>query len=200
MAVVLLAAAAATTALLLGGAGAAATASAGSPATSYAALSGTEPTELPLVDSVPGPGEPHPSGPTWPAQTPEGATNWPIAASIRKIPLSTPGLSGWIASSTAGGVCVLLYDGAPVKGIAAVNFGCSTAAQVDRGATVEVSEIPGQPGKVISAGVVPDGVTSVSSTMADGSTDTVGVQGNAWSRVTDQPAAAGQETTETTGG
>jgi hypothetical protein len=79
-------------------------------------------------------------------------------------------------------------------------MGCSTTEGFARGASAEVSDIPGMPGKVIAVGVVPDGVTSVTTTMVDGSTQTVPVNGNAWARVGDQPAAAGGQSTETIGG
>jgi hypothetical protein len=107
------------------------------------------------------------------------------------VPLSVPGLSGWIASSIEGGICVLLYDGAPVGGVKAVYSGCSAEARLDRGASVEVSDIPGMPGRYLAAGVVPNGVSEVRFTMADGSTYTAPVKDNAWVRDTNQPAASG---------
>lgn len=94
---------------------------------------------------------------------------------------------------------MLLYDGLPVHGVAALDIGCSTPGGA-RGADVEVSEIPGSPGETIAAGVVPDGVSSVSETMADGSTATSAVAGNAWARVSDVPAAPDEQPTETIGG
>jgi hypothetical protein len=123
-----------------------------------------------------------------------------VSSSIRRLSLSVPGLSAWIARSGEGGICVLVYDGVPVEGASAVDMGCSTPEGIARGASVEVSEIPGMPGKVIAAGVAPDGVTSVTTTMADGSTETSPVSDNAWARVGDEPAAAGQQSTETIGG
>jgi hypothetical protein len=195
-------AAAATAVLVIGGHRATAGASSASAASaSYAALASDEPSGLPLVTShgerPPG----VPAGPTWPAQPPEGSTaSWPLASSIRRVPLGEPGLSGWIATSIEGGICVLLYDGAPVEDNAAIYSGCSAEARLDRGASVEVSDIPGKPAEVIAAGVVPDGVTAVSFTMADGSTDTVPVRDNAWARVGDQPAASGKAPTLITGG
>ena len=191
---------AALLALMLGGGGAGATAAAGISTGSYAALAGDEPSGLPLVAShtkrTPG----SPSGPTWPAVAPAGARNWPIGASIRRLHLSTPGLSAWIARDSNGGVCILLYDGADVSGVAAVYGGCSPQGQTGRGASVEVSEIPGRPGEVIAAGVVPDGVTEVSTRLASGQTAYSQVSGNAWSRISDQSAAPGAQTTEITGG
>jgi hypothetical protein len=184
--------------LLTGGGSSAGASSASAP--SYAALASTEPSGLPLVESH----HPHragdPVGPTFPAQPPEGATGWPLASSIRRLSLSEPGLTAWIARAVNGGVCVLLYDGEPVEGVSAIDMGCSAPEGAARGAGVEVSEIPGMPGKTIAAGVVPDGVTSVSEVMADGSTATSAVSGNAWVRIADQPAAAGEQPTESRGG
>jgi hypothetical protein len=177
------------------GAGVSAAASVG-----YTALESDAPSGLPLVSSHHPASPADPSGPSFPAQPPEGSTGWPIAASIRRLSLSTPGLQAWIARSSEGGVCVLLYDGVPVDGVSALDVGCSAPGGEDRGASIEVSEIPGMPGKVIAAGVVPDGVTAVSEQMADGSTVTSEVSGNAWSRVSDQPAAAGEQPNEITGG
>jgi hypothetical protein len=191
-------AAALATALLAGG-GARAGAS-GASAPSYAALESTAPSRLPLVESHRQRQAGDPVGPTFPAQPPEGATGWPVASSIRRLSLSEPGLSAWIARAADGGVCVLLYDGHPVEGVSALDVGCSPPEGVSRGASVEVSEIPGMPGKTIAAGVVPDGVTSVSEVMADGSTETSPVSGNAWARIADQPAGAGEQPTENRGG
>lgn len=183
-----------------GGGGASAAASAGTPVGVYQALAGNEPSGLPLVEShtrwTPG----SPTGPTWPASPPAGAQTWPVAATIRRLSLPTPGLSGWIARDSAGGVCILLYDGIAVQGVAAVYMGCSADGRTDRGASVEVSEIPGRPGEVIAAGVVPDGVSEVSTLLADGEASSLQVSDNAWSRIGDEPAAAGAETTETRGG
>jgi hypothetical protein len=187
--------------VLLDGGGAPATASSTATGVSYTALSSSEPTGLPLVESHQPVSSSNPSGPTWPAQPPqEAAGRWPVTSTIRKLSLSVPGLSAWIARSGEGGVCVLLYDGVPVAGASAVYMGCSTPEGFARGASAEVSEIPGMPGKVIAAGVVPDGVTAVTTTMADGSTETTQVKGNAWARVGDQAAAAGRQSTETIGG
>lgn len=187
--------------ILLDAGGAPATAVQAAGSVSYTALAGTGPTGLPLVESHQPASASNPSGPTWPAQPPqEAAGRWPVTSTIRRLGLSVPGLSAWIARSGEGGICVLLYDGVPVEGASAVDMGCSSPEGFARGASVEVSEIPGMPGKVIAAGVVPDGIASVTATMADGSTSTSPVKGNAWARVGDQPAAAGQQSTETIGG
>jgi hypothetical protein len=184
-------------ALAGGQAGAGVSAAAG---VGYTALESNAPSGLPLVSSHHAASPTDPSGPTFPAQPPEGSTGWPIASSIRRLSLSTPGLQGWIARSSEAGVCVLLYDGAPVEGVSALDVGCSAPGGDARGASIEVFGMPGRTGEVIAAGVVPDGVTAVSERMADGSTVTSKVSGNAWSRVSDQPAAAGEQPNEITGG
>jgi hypothetical protein len=197
----LLAVAAITLILLLDGRASTAAANTGSPYTAYQALGSSEPSGLPLVASHRERTASDPTGPTWPIEAPAGAgTDWPLASSIRRVPSGVQGVSVWIAQSIGGGICVLLYDGTPVEGVSAVAAGCSTAEHVESGATIEVSEIPGQPGKVYAAGVVPNGVTSVQSRMADGSTYTAPVSDNAWARVTDVPAESGQMPTQITGG
>lgn len=197
----LLAIAAMILALLLDGRAGTAAAITGSPYTAYQALSSSEPAGLPLVTSHHMHTSSDPTGPTWPIEAPEGAgTDWPLASSIRRVPSAVPGVSVWIAKSIAGGVCVLLYDGVPVAGVSAVDASCASAEHVESGATVEVSEIPGLPGKVYAAGVVPNGVSSVQTKMADGSTYNAPVSGNAWTRVTDVPAESGQVSTQITGG
>ncbi len=138
-------------------------------------------------------GSPQAATPSFPAQPPAGSSGWPVASTIRRLSLTAPGLSAWIARSSEGGICVLLYDGQPVHGVAALDIGCSTPEGLTRGAEVEVSEIPGLPGETIAAGVVPDGVSSVSQTMADGSTARSTVSGNAWARISAVPAAPGEQ-------
>ena len=171
------------------------------PQATYAALEAPGgPTGLRLGSPSPTGTTGEPPVPTFPASPPAGAGDWPIASSVRRLELAEPGLSGWIALSSQGGVCVLLYGGTPVEGVAAVYAGCSTAEGRARGAAVEVAEIPGRPGEVIAAGVVPDGVSSVSEVLADGSTATSTVSGNAWVRVGHEAAAPGAELTETKGG
>lgn len=197
----LLVTAAITLFLLTFGKSGTAAATTSSPDAAYQALSSDEPSGLPLVASHHLHTASDPVGPTWPIEAPEGAgVDWPLASSIRKVSPGVQGVSVWIAKSIAGGICVLLYDGVPVDGVSAVAAGCSTSERVDNGATIELSEVPGQPGRVFAAGVVPNGVTSVQSRMADGSTYTAPVTDNAWARVTDVPAESGQAPTQITGG
>ncbi len=185
-------------ALLAGGGGSAGATPAAT--ARYSAFESRQPTGLALVDarSAPAPsGSPQPSLVESP---PAGAEEWPVASSVRRLSLQQDGMSAWIARSSQGGVCVLLYDGVPVQGVAAVYVSCAGPESLDRGASMEVSDIPGMPGRVIAAGVVPDGVGSVSERMADGSTVTSRVSGNVWARVSGQQAEAGAEPSENTGG
>ncbi len=184
----------------LAGGGAPAAATPAAPPT-YAALEGpAEPTGLTLAD-------PHAAkasstaGPAWPASPPVGTGgSWPVTTSIRRLKLAPSGLQAWIARSAAGGVCLLLYDGQPVEGVAAVDESCSSPGGFGDGASIEVSEIPGMPGRVIEAGVVPDGVTAVRTALADGTRARIAVSGNAWARSGSEPPAPGSEPTAITGG
>jgi len=84
--------------------------------------------------------------------------------------------------------------------VGSVGVTCSTPERVGAGASLEVTEIPGQPGRVIEAGVEPNGVTAVHTTLADGSVASTPVQANAWARSSNVPAAPGFEPIATTGG
>jgi hypothetical protein len=113
--------------------------------------------------------------------------------------MAVPGVSAWIARSQEGGVCVLVYEG-QVEGVGSVGATCSTREGVADGASLVVTEMPGRPGRVLEAGVVPDGVTAVKTTLADGTTATSSVSDNAWARSGSEPAASGSEPTATRGG
>lgn len=165
--------------LLLSASGSTAT-----PSSSYAAypaLDSTAPTELELVAS-------HSSArtgerPTWPLQAPPGAHGGlPLAESIRKLEVGAPNMTAWISKSLGGGICVLLWAHQPVGVTPSIGASCSSESEegLEQGATAQVSEIPGEPGRVYVAGVVPSDVGSVTATLADGSKKTVPVNGNAW--------------------
>jgi hypothetical protein len=170
--------------LLSNSAGSAAKANTPSPYAAYPALNSTEPSGIALIaQHVRGPGGP--TEPTFPAELPpepEAAANFPIASSIRRVTVGVPGVSAWIAKSTASGVCVLVWDGLAKDGI---GFACSPAGRIDHGATLELPEDPSLPGKVLRVGVVPSGTAAVTTTLADGSTESTPVTGNAWAHVTD---------------
>lgn len=166
--------------LLLSASGSTAT-----PASEYAAypaLQNTGPVELEFVSSH---SATHATDrPTWPLQAPAGTQGgWPLAESIRKLELQSPGMTAWIAKSLGGGVCVLLWAHQPAGDTPSIGSSCSgeTEADLKTGATAEVSEVPGEPGKVFVAGVVPSTVAAVRATLADGTTSTVEVKENAWS-------------------
>ena len=163
----------------------AATARASAPSpTSYApypALRSTEPTGLPLVTHSNSPGGPantvQATGPTFPASAPPDVMGeWPEAASIRKVPVSVPVISAWIAKGLGGGVCVLSSQHKPIKGVYGVAVSCNPATSA--GATVE-SEVPDGTGVAV-VGVVPAGVASVEVVLTNGTTKTISVADNAW--------------------
>ena len=147
----------------------------------YPALNSTGPTELELVAS-------HSSTksgerPTWPLQAPPGSHGgWPLAESIRKLEIGAPNMTAWIAKSVGGGICVLLWAHQPAGATPSIGASCSSETEegLEHGATAQVSDIPGEPGRVYVAGVVPSTVGSVTATLADGSSKTVTVDGNAW--------------------
>ncbi|HEX3693542.1 MAG TPA: hypothetical protein VHU13_09380 [Solirubrobacteraceae bacterium] len=170
--------------LLLSASGSTAT-----PASDYAAypaLQNAGPVELEFVSS-------HDSThqgerPTWPLQAPEGTQGgWPLAESIRKLDLNSPNVTAWIAKSLGGGICVLLWAHQPAGDTPSIGSSCSAETEegLKDGATTQVSEIPGEPGRVFVAGVVPSTVEAVTATLADGTTKTVKVSGNAWSLETE---------------
>jgi hypothetical protein len=148
----------------------------------YPALQSTAPTELQLVSSHTA--TQGATRPTWPLQAPEGSSGgWPLAESIRKLSVQSPNITAWIAKSLGGGVCVLVWAHQPAGDAPSVGSSCSgeTEEQVRAGATAQVSEIPGEPGRVFVAGVVPSTVAAVTATLADGTTTTLPVHENAWS-------------------
>lgn len=93
-------------------------------------------------------------------------------------------MTAWIAKSIGGsGICVLVWAHQPVGDTPSIGASCSSETEegLAHGATAQVSEIPGEAGRVYVTGVVPSTVGSVTATLADGSTKTVPVNDNAWS-------------------
>lgn len=126
--------------------------------------------------------------PTWPLTAPEAAQGgWPMAESIRPLVTESPNVTAWIAKSLGGGVCVLLWAHQPNGDTPSIGYSCSEESEegLRRGATTQVSEIPGEPGRVDVAGVVPSTVSAVSVTLADGSSKTVPVQDGGWALETE---------------
>jgi hypothetical protein len=166
-------------ALLLSASGSTATPS--SDYAAYPALSSIEPPELEFVSS-------HSSNngnyaPTWPLTAPEGAQEgWPMAESIRPLHVETSDSTAWIAKSLGGGICVLLWAHQPAGETPSIGYSCTEGSEegLRRGATTQVSEIPGEPGRVYVAGVVPSTVSAVTVTLADGASKTVPVKNGGW--------------------
>lgn len=186
--------------LLSNGSGATANASAPAPPSyaAYPALNSHEPTGLPLVthsSSPPGNATAVAApGPTFPASPPPDLMGeWPAADSIRKVAVTVPTISAWIAKSIGGGVCVLSSRHQAIKGVYGVAVSCNP--DPNSGATVE-SEVPGTKGATV-AGVVPTGVSSVQVALADGTTKSVTVTDNAWALETETPV---QSTHDVAGG
>lgn len=148
-------------------------ASASTTLASYPALTSGAPAGVRFLtayhDATPG----EATGPAYPAVAP--APNWPVSSSIRKVSVSVPGVSVWIAKSAEGGVCVLKYVEGNI-GMGAV-CGKPEAEQLAKGVS---SATPMPSGAVVYAGVVPNGVSTVQETMPDGSVVKVPVTGNAW--------------------
>jgi hypothetical protein len=174
--------------LLSNGSGATAKATAPLPPSyaAYPALSGTEPSGL----TVATPGSPAAlaaKGPVFPTNPPGGmASHGPLLASIRRLPLSLPNVSAWIAKSADGGICVLASRHEPVKGTYPLGISCAPAALSESGVTSEM-EADGR--KTVTVGVVPDDVSSVQVAFTDGSKETVQVSRNAWALESDAQIA-----------
>jgi hypothetical protein len=150
----------------------------------YPVLNSNEPPGLEFVSSHSAQSSSSSSSrPTWPLQAPEGAQGgWPMAESIRPLATEAPNTTAWIAKSLGGGVCVLLWAHQPSGDTPSIGYSCSEGSEegLRRGASTEVSEIPGEPGRVDVAGVVPSTVSAVSVTLADGSSRTVPVKDGGW--------------------
>jgi hypothetical protein len=165
--------------LLSNGSGATAKASAPLPLlyAAYPALSSTEPSGL----TVATPGSPAAlaaKGPVFPANPPGGmASHGPLLASIRRLPISLPNVSAWIAKSADGGLCVLTSRHEPVRGTYPLGIDCGPASVSESGVT---SEMEAEGRKTVTVGAVPDDVSSVQVAFTDGSKETVPASGNAW--------------------
>lgn len=150
-------------------------ASASTSLASYPALASDAPSELPLISTYHDrqPGEAFHPG--YPAVAP--APNLPVPSSIRKIPVSVPGVSLWIATTAEGGICKLAYlAGNPGMGVSCTSGGAGLASGV-------AGELTTPSGEILYAGVVPDGVSSVTETLPDGSSVTIPVTDNGWAYV-----------------
>ncbi len=156
-------------------------ASAPPPAT-YAALASNEPSGLPVaVIGSPTAVALGAKGPVFPAQQPDGsAGRGPLADTIRKLTVSAPDVSAWIAKSAEGGICVLASRHQPViRGAYGLAISCATAEPMDSGTMLELQN-PNNATNIV-VGVVPDDVSAVEVTFGDGRSETVPAAGNTWS-------------------
>jgi hypothetical protein len=185
-------------ALVSGSATTVARASSVSPAAIYPALDSKEASGITLFAAPhqqPGDST-EPGFPKNPPAEPGVEERWPISSTIRRVAVDVPGVMAWIAESYGGGVCVLAWDGGHPS---AVGFSCSTAATLDRGAGVELREIPSRPGNVLKVGVVPSGTAEKTVKLTNGSTATAHVAGNAWAYLADEGSVVPGSTTASRG-
>jgi hypothetical protein len=129
------------------------------------------------------------NGPTW--QTDASGSSSPLAATIRRLPATAPNITSWIAESAEGDPCLLASPNHRIHGVWVVSGGCATGPEGPEQGALDVNYDEETPGKVELAGVVPDGVTSVLVTFADGSSQTAQVNQNGWAlEATGQPVSA----------
>ncbi len=153
-------------------------------AQSYPVLSGQQAPDITLFAHALPAGSQAPAGPAFPMNPPsdaELAAEYPVASSIRPITTSLSGIRAWVAQSYSGGICVLAWDG---QAGAAVAFSCSSAANRERGATVEMIEMPAFPGATLLVGVVPSAVKAVDVATSNDGTHSIVVHQNAWALLT----------------
>jgi len=103
-----------------------------------------------------------------------GEGNRPVAVSMTELAVGKPNLTVFLAKSSEGGVCVFVER----RGAKGAGGSCGTATLLRTGATAEVHEDAS--GDRTIAGVVPDGVSSVSVRFVDGSSETAAVVDNGW--------------------
>jgi hypothetical protein len=157
----------------------------------YSALSATEASDLPLVTiGSPTATQLAAKGPVFPADpTANLASHGPVPSSIKKLTVSSPNVSAWIAESGDGGICVMASrHHSTDKGSFALGIGCVPAELVGTGAMVELQST--QNAGNIVVGAVPDGVSSVEVELNDGNNEAVPVTGDAWSLETDAQVQA----------
>lgn len=139
---------------------------------SYPALASDAPVELPLISAYHDQQPSEAVGPGYPAVAP--GPKWPTPSAIRKIPVSVPGVSLWIAKTAEGGVCAMSY----LAGNAGMGVSCTKSeGGLANGAGGELTTASGA---ILYAGVVPSGVSSVNEKLPDGSTVTIPVTDNGW--------------------
>jgi hypothetical protein len=147
---------------------------------SYPALSSDAPVGLQFVATLPD----HPTESGTPVYPAAGlGPKWPEPSTIRKIPVSVPGVSLWIARTAEGGICAI----SSLAGSLGRGTSCTKSEEgLASGAGGSLSTASG--GATLYAGVAPDGVSSVQEKMPDGSTVSIPVSDNGYAYVYHQPA------------
>lgn len=115
-------------------------------------------------------------GPLWYARP---TADGPNIESARIVSVDVPGMRAWIAKAQDGGVCIL----AMIERNGPDGPSASCSRNLDNGATMTFSP-PGSDGKTYLAGVIHDGVTSVSIEQSNGSISAIGVTDDAYAAVT----------------
>jgi hypothetical protein len=116
-------------------------------------------------------------GPLWYARP---TADGPNIESARAVAVDVPGMRAWIAKAQDGGVCIL----AMIERNGPDGPSASCSRDLDNGATMTFSP-PNSDGKTYLAGVVHDGVTSVSIEQSNGSTSAIPVTDDAYAAVTE---------------
>ncbi len=149
---------------------------------SYPALNSDAPVGLQFVATLPD----HPSEGGAPAYPAAGlGPKWPVPSTIRKIPVSVPGVSLWIARTAEGGICSISY----LAGDPGLGTSCTKSEEgLASGAGGSLTTASGD--ATLYAGVAPDGVSSVQEKMPDGSTVSIPVTDNGYVYVYHPPAGS----------
>ncbi len=165
----------------------------------YAALTNTEPTGLPRVSDAARANELSTKGPVIGTATPPPASatdpSAPLPPTIRRLPIPLASASAWIAESNNGGVCLLVSPHKPIKGHYPIGMSCGSSLTVTEGTYGELNEAGSAASTIV--GVEPNGVTSVTVKLSNGTTKTLPVSDNAWAL---EANASVQSATQTIGG
>lgn len=192
-----------------------AVASAPDPASVFSSLNSTAPTGLRIVTHssttvmsvAQAIATAQAQGPGLPATSPVPGNPWPIISTIRKLVADpTTGVDAWIAQSDQGGVCILETD--PTAGIYGMGVSCNQVSDPTKALVGEIGDGSKAPGKMFLLGVVPTGVSSVQTSLVDGTTKALPVNNNAFVQETNSSdevssvnyAEAGQAHSLTLGG
>lgn len=117
-------------------------------------------------------------------------------ASAKEVSVGVPGMRVWVAKSNEGGICILALKPQPARsGPVGPASGCTPEAKLGKGASIEQF---GPSGQNYETGAVPDGVSSVTVELTNGSTQTVAVHDNAYAVETTTPISQVSFTNEGT--